>query len=68
MLLACGITAVFYVAVPVTVLERPGARESMRRSASLTRGNRWRLFLLALLWYGLGAAVEKASGAILPAP
>jgi len=34
----------WWVAIPVAVIERPGAVASLRRSAELTQGNRWRIF------------------------
>ena len=38
----------WWVAIPVAVIERPGAMASLRRSAYLTAGNRWRVFGLIL--------------------
>jgi hypothetical protein len=40
--------AMWWVAVPVAVIERPGAIASLQRSAELTRGRRWRVFGLFL--------------------
>jgi hypothetical protein len=34
----------WWVAIPVAVIERPGAVASLRRSAELTKGVRWRIF------------------------
>jgi hypothetical protein len=48
----------WWVAIPVAVIERPGAVASLQRSAELTRGNRWRVvglilcFFLAMLGFG----------------
>ena len=40
---------VYFVVMPVTVMEKPGIFRSFSRSAELTRGNRWRILgLLAL--------------------
>lgn len=39
----------FWVAIPVAVVERPGVVASMKRSLYLTKGNRWRIFGLILL-------------------
>jgi hypothetical protein len=39
----------FWVAVPVAVIEAPGASQAIDRSADLTAGNRWRVFALALI-------------------
>lgn len=47
------VATMFAVAVPVCVVEQAGPIQSLRRSAQLTKGNRWRLFgiwfLLAML-------------------
>ena len=59
------VTTTFHVAVPVVVLERPGARMAMERSAFLTSGNRLRLFGLTLLFTGLGTGATWAAGALL---
>jgi hypothetical protein len=40
-----------YVALPVCLVEKRGPLESLRRSADLTKGNRWRIFGIALLLY-----------------
>ncbi len=40
---------VFWVAVPVAVVERPGVLESLRRSRELTRGDRLPIFGIVLL-------------------
>jgi hypothetical protein len=39
----------YYVAVPVCVIERPGVMASTSRSATLTKGYRWSIFGLLLL-------------------
>ena len=44
---------VFSVAVPVLVEERAGVFGSMKRSRELTRGSRWRIFLLCLNFFVL---------------
>jgi hypothetical protein len=41
----------WWVAIPVAVIERPGAMASLRRSAELTKGNRWRVFGLILCFF-----------------
>ena len=64
----------WWVAIPVAVIERPGAMASLRRSAALTAGNRWRVFGLILsftlavvvvgaLLGGLAAGLAFAVGA-----
>ena len=41
----------FWVAIPVAVVEGPGVIDSLKRSAFLTKGNRWRIFgLVIVLW------------------
>lgn len=62
----------FWVAVPVAVIESPGASASLSRSAELTEGNRWRVLGVALLMgvvlilgvIVLGIAAALASGAL----
>jgi len=40
-----------WVAVPACVIERPGVVRSIRRSFTLTKGNRWRVLgILLILW------------------
>ncbi len=39
----------YWVAVPVAVVERPGIGASLKRSAELTKGSRWKLFALMLI-------------------
>ncbi len=38
------------VAIPAYVVERPRIMDVFGRSAELTRGNRWRIFGLVLIW------------------
>jgi hypothetical protein len=52
----------WYVAVPVCVVERTGPVESLSRSQELTKGFRWKLFGLYLLVLIIGAV----GGSILP--
>lgn len=40
---------ILYVAVPASVMEGGGIGKSLRRSAELTKGNRGKLFLIALV-------------------
>jgi hypothetical protein len=46
----------WYVAVPVCVVENAGADQGLRRSAALTKGLRWKVFALLLLFYVLNVA------------
>jgi hypothetical protein len=38
----------YWVAVPVAVIEEPGAFKALERSTDLTEGNRWRVFAAAI--------------------
>lgn len=38
------VMVMFYVAIPAAVVERPGVIASLKRSAALTKGHRWRIF------------------------
>jgi hypothetical protein len=51
----------WWVAIPVAVIERPGAIASLRRSAALTAGNRWRVLGLMLCFF----VAAVAAGALL---
>ncbi len=58
-LLAPGwfLLTIWSVTAPVVVLERPGRLRALRRSRTLVRGNRWRVFgVIALLAIPLGIA------------
>jgi MFS family permease len=55
------IACAWCVAVPALVAERVGVSDAFRRSADLTRGNRWRLFGLLVIW---AVAVMLLSGII----
>jgi hypothetical protein len=55
--------ALAFVAVPACVVERRGVFASIGRSAALTRGHRWKIFVLMLLCYGsqviIGGVLEN---------
>ena len=52
------VICMLWVAVPVAVVEKPGALASMRRSSELTRGYRWHVLgVIAVMWL-VGAAGE----------
>src|SRR5262245_11892027 len=51
----------FWLAVPVAVIESPGASASLSRSTDLTEGNRWAIFAVALLM----GIVQFAVGALI---
>lgn len=47
----------WYIAVPACVVERVGVRASMKRSAQLTKGHRWKVFgAMILLWIAASIA------------
>jgi hypothetical protein len=52
------------VALPVLVQERAGIFRAMARSRALTRGSRWRIFLLVILIWILSMMVSGVTGAI----
>jgi hypothetical protein len=43
------LATIWYVVIPVTVVERPGIFAAFGRSVQLTRGNRWRVFGISLV-------------------
>jgi hypothetical protein len=57
----------FLVAVPACVVEHLGPVQSLRRSAALTKGNRWRLFGMFMLLAVLVTAIRFALSATLNA-
>jgi hypothetical protein len=57
----------FSVAVPVLVEERPGVFGSMQRSRDLTRGSRWRIFILCVIFYVLYFLLAALFSAIINA-
>lgn len=54
----------FFVAVPVAVVERPGASDSLSRSAALTQGCRWHVLGAVLVLYLLVAVAAGAAAAL----
>ncbi len=65
------LTTWYFLVVPVCVLERLGPGASLRRSAALSKGERWRIFALFLVIIGVGMvaaactyAAEAAIGGI----
>ncbi len=55
-----------WVVFPVMVMERPGIIASLRRSAFLTQGNRWRLLGMAVLMGAIMGAVMWTISFALP--
>jgi uncharacterized membrane protein len=51
------LTLMWSLAVPVAVLEDKGVGDAMSRSAELTKGDRWRIFVIWLLFLVLSLAV-----------
>ncbi len=54
----------WYVAVPACAVERAGPRESLRRSAALTKGHFLRMWGIAIVAYIPSLIAEAAAGAI----
>jgi hypothetical protein len=52
------------VAIPVYVVERPDIMDVFGRSAELTRGNRWRIFGLVVIWVVAMLIVEMVFAAV----
>ena len=57
---------VWFVAVPVLIIEDKGVFDSMSRSGELTKGNRWRIFGLMLVVY-IGVFVVFLIAALIAA-
>ena len=55
----------YWVAIPVVVVESPGATASLSRSSELTEGNRWAIFGVALVTTVLHVAITYALGGAL---
>jgi len=54
-ILAC----MYWVAVPVAVVEKPGVIASLKRSAQLTSGEKWSVFVILLLLFVIQQAATK---------
>lgn len=50
---------VLFVAVPASVVEKPGVFGALGRSADLTRGARWAIFGLVVVFWALGFVSNK---------
>jgi hypothetical protein len=70
------VMCMYYVAAPVTIVEREGVFSSMSRSAGLTKGHRWQIFGIILLviivnlvigavLVGIGFAMGAVASAIM---
>jgi hypothetical protein len=52
--------------VPVTVIERPGVIQSLRRSSALTEGHRWAILGLAVLYTVATLVLHAVLNVVLP--
>ena len=52
----------FWIVVPVAVIERPGLGKSLSRSRELTKGSRWRIISIVLIIIVLGALTGGIGG------
>jgi hypothetical protein len=59
------VMTMFAVAIPVCVVERLGVGDSMRRSAFLTKGNRWRVFGIVILVFVATVIIAGIVGFII---
>jgi heme/copper-type cytochrome/quinol oxidase subunit 3 len=57
----------WFVGTPVCVVEQQGPWASLRRSAELTKGHRWKIFGLMLALYLVSGAVSPVIEAAFPA-
>jgi hypothetical protein len=57
--------AMFFVALPACVVEKAGPIASMKRSAALTKGHRWKVFGVALLLLLVNLIGASAISAVL---
>ncbi len=51
------LVAMWFIAVPVCIVERHGPWESLVRSGELTKGHRWKIFGVVILLYVVSAVV-----------
>jgi len=61
------VAVMLWVAIPVAVVERPGVIESLKRSADLTKGQRWTIFGIVLVIGIILAVIGAILGGILVA-
>lgn len=69
LLIAPGLMLVmrWFVAVPVRIIEGPGFRRVLSRSAALTKGYRWKLLALWVAYYALVSVLTYLSGFLVKA-
>jgi hypothetical protein len=58
------LAVMWYVVIPVTVVERPGVFASFRRSAALTKGCRWKIFGILLVGVAVGIGIGIPAGIV----
>jgi len=61
------IAIIYWVCIPVAVVERPGVLASFSRSRELTHGNRWRIFGLFLFYIAVAAVLSAIIGVVFVA-
>jgi len=54
----------WFVAIPACVVEQRGMFASLERSGELTRGHRWKVFSLILLWFCVDATADQMLGLV----
>jgi hypothetical protein len=58
----------FWVAVPAAVVERQGVMASLKRSLELTKGYRWKIFFILVIWAVLAWVIQVVLMVILGVP
>jgi hypothetical protein len=58
----------FWVAVPAAVVEREGVMGSLKRSLALTKGYRWKIFFILVIWAVLAWVIQIVLMVILGVP
>lgn len=53
------VACTYWLAVPASVVERPGVLGSMTRSADLTVGNRWSIFGILFVYFGINIGLQR---------
>ncbi len=59
---------VFWVAVPVAAFERTSVSDSMKRSLQLTKGHRWQVFFVMVLWLLVSIVLLRVVGFAVGVP
>src|SRR5262249_23755846 len=49
---------IFWIVIPIAVVERPGPVASLKRSIELTKGNRWRILGIILLLFVISIGIS----------